>query len=745
MGSVTVGRGQHARTSAAPPRGPAGAAPGGPSWPVRSGMVPALAGGYSDRLETGPDLPAALSAGMAVALVPDRAAGPGPAAGPAAQDWLRSAGKTQLAAAFAESLWHSRELDLLVWIQATSRAAVLSGYAAAMATATGRDQASSCESIAAQFVSWLGETRRPWLVVLDDLADPEDLDGLWPAGPAGRVLVTCADAAAVPSGMRVLPVGLFNSREALSHLMGRLMANPGQRLGAIDLVSVVGLEPVALTQASAVIASSTMSCDRYRDYFARRRGQLTDSSGTPPPASAVTWTLSFERANQLSPDGLAQSLLALAALLDGHGIPATVLTAPAAVGYIAGNGEARAGRESARAALAVLERVGLLTVAPVTAPPTVQISPVLQAALRAAMPQGMLDQAIPLAAQALLQAWPEPETPGWPASGLRSCTMALQQIAGDRLWAGGCHPVLLRAGDSLDQAGLTGPAVEYWRELVTTSEELLGAGHPHTMLAEQRLAEACLAAGRADEAVSWFQRLLDTQAVELGPEHQEVIGTRLRLGHALVAAGELHGAISVLEGVLHDCEEIRGPEDADALGARDELAAAWLAAGRYSDAIAMYRRALAVRERTQGSRDPQTMTTRQGLARAYLANGQAKEAVSAYKRVVADRERALGPDHLDTARARYGLGAAYLRTGKTVPAERVYEQARVDFERLLGPRHPDTLRSRAELALVYSRLGRYGDARALLRDTVGRLEQVLPHGDPLLTELREILADIGDE
>ena len=181
---VTVGSGQHAMASAPPPRGPAAAAGGGPSWPVRSGTVPALAGGYSDRLETAPDLAAALPAGFAVALVPDRAADPGPAGGPgpAAQDWLRSSGKSQLAAAFAESLWHARELDLLVWIQATSRAAVLSGYAAAMATATGRDQASSCESVAAQFVTWLGETSRPWLVVLDDLADPADLDGLWPSG-----------------------------------------------------------------------------------------------------------------------------------------------------------------------------------------------------------------------------------------------------------------------------------------------------------------------------------------------------------------------------------------------------------------------------------------------------------------------------------------------------------------------------------------------------------------------------------
>src|SRR5215469_14213658 len=336
--------------SAAPLRGPAGAVAGRPSWPVRSGIVPALADSYTDRLETAPDLAAALPAGGAVALVPDRAAAPDPAAGPGAPDWPRSSGKTQLAAAFAESLWQSRELDLLVWIQATSRASVLSGYAAATAAATGRDQASSCESVAAQFLSWLSETSHSWLVVLDDLADPADLDGLWPTGPAGRVLVTCADAAAVPRGMQVLPVGLFNSREAVSYLMGRLSANPSQRLGAIDLVSAMGLEPVAVTQASAVIASSTMSCHHYRDNFIGRRQQLTDWSGAPQSASAVTWTLSFERASQLAPGGSVQSVLALCALLDGHGIPATVLTTPAAVSYLAADGTAPAGSGLARAA-----------------------------------------------------------------------------------------------------------------------------------------------------------------------------------------------------------------------------------------------------------------------------------------------------------------------------------------------------------------------------------------------------------
>jgi tetratricopeptide (TPR) repeat protein len=119
--------------------------------------------------------------------------------------------------------------------------------------------------------------------------------------------------------------------------------------------------------------------------------------------------------------------------------------------------------------------------------------------------------------------------------------------------------------------------------------------------------------------------------------------------------------------------------------------------------------------------------------------------VSAYKRVVADRERTLGPDHLDTVKAWHSLGAAYQRTGKTVAAEGLYEQARAGFEQLLGPRHPDALRSRAELARVYHKLGRYGDARALLLNTVNRLQRILPDDDPLILELREILTDIGAE
>jgi tetratricopeptide (TPR) repeat protein len=727
-----------------------GAVPGNGFRPVRIGTVPALAEGFIARAETAPSLAAALRPGTAVALVPDRPGDPGAPGVPGAapdpgdQDWLRSTGKTQLAAAFAESLWQSGEIDLLVWVEATSRASVLAAYGEATAEATSRKQASTSESVGTQFVDWLTETSCSWLVVLDDLADPADLDELWPTGPTGRVLVTASDATAVPDGVQVLPVGPFNSREALGYLMERLTADPSQRLGAVELINELGFAPAALGQATAVIVSSGVSCHDYRDYFIRRRNQLTDSSGASLLPAAVTWRFSFEHSGQLSGGRSAQLLLALAALLDGHGIPRTVLGSPAAGDYLAGGG-APPGSERDGAALVALERAGLLTVESVTTPPTVRISPVLQAALRAVMPEDLRDRTARAVADALLQAWPDPELPGWPASGLQSCAAALRQVTGDLLWAGGCHPMLLRAGESLDRARLTEAAVAHWRDLATTGDRVLGGGHPDTMLACQRLADAYLAAGRPDDAVPWFQWVLDSQSHRRPPDHRDVLESRRRLGHALVAALRFEDAISALERVAADFERICGPGHTETLGARDELAAAYLAAGRHSDAIILYQRTLADRERAQGASHPQTMTTRQGLGDSYLASGRSKEAVSVYKRMAAGRERVLGPDHLDTIMARNSLGAAYQKMGKTAAAEQAYEQARAGFERVLGPRHPDTLRCRVELARIYGRLGRYGDARALLRGTVDRLERTLPKDDPLIRELRDSLADIGEE
>lgn len=632
-------------------------------WPVRCGLVPPLAEGFISRPESASGLGRVVAPGAIVALTSARTASG------SAPDWFGSCGKTQLAVFLAESLWKARELDLLVWITATSRAAILTGFANAAVAAMGVDTAGDAQSLATRFVGWLAETSRSWMVALDALASPWDLDGVWPTGPAGRTLITAADATGLESD-RVRIIGLqgFSRREALSYLMDRLTEDHGQRSGAIDLVDHLGGEPLALVQASSVIGSSTLSCRDYQELFVRKLDQVTRIG--QPSTAAVTWILSVEHADRLSQTGPVQPMLILASWLDGNRIPGTVFTSPSARAYLS-SGHASA--EQAWTAVVTLERAGLLTIDPAPIPPTVMMNSAITVAVRSATPDDLVDQAVNVAARALVEAWPRDEHPPWLSEAFRSCAISLTQLAGDRLWAGDGYRLPFRLGESLENARLTALTASHWSQVAAASDRLLGPGHPESLAASDHLAGAFLAAGRAVEALPWFQRVLTDRTSQLGSEHPAVIAFQMQCGRALIAAGRPREAATVLDRTFRANEKARGADDLGTLDALDALADACLAAGESGDAIRLYRRVLADRERVQGPADPQTLASCQKLGDVHLASKKFKEALANYKRVVEGRERSLGPVHPATIEARDRLASAYHAAGKMATALRLYE------------------------------------------------------------------------
>ena len=714
-----------------------------PAPRFRMGEVPPLAKGFTDRPDTAQGIADIIVPGSAVALVPS------PASAGSPSDWLGACGKTQIAAMIAESLWRSRAIDALIWIAATSRASVLSAFVQASVAATGVEPAGTAESVMTRFVSWLGETSQPWLVVLDDLPETTYVDGLWPTGPAGRLLVTSRQPAIAAGwrGTHVIPVGFFSVREALGCLTERLSANPVQRLGAIDLVETLGREPLALAQASAVVASSTLDCLAYRDLFVRRRQQIGVSAGEMPSAAMLTWTLSLARAESLLPGTSVRLMLALVALLDGHGIPGAVFRTSAVATYLGGAATPFSAVTDPRPAwdtLLAVERAGLISVDRNVTPPTVLISSAVQAAIRLAAPAEAQELAARAAASALLEAWPADEPEPCTADRLRANAASLQDSAADVLWTGNCHPLLLRVGQSLDEARLAGPAVTYWRDLAARCDTKLVPGHADARVVAVRLAAAYLAAGHADEAVLWYRRVLAEQGRDLAPGHPTVVSARIGLARALIVAGQPADAVSVLLQAVGECEQYRGPGHPDTLGARDELAAAYQAAGDVVAASRLLARSLTDRERLQGPRDPRTMAIRDRLAAACLAEGKIKDAVSHYKQVLGDRQKVLGRDHPDTLATGASLAAAYQAAGRMPAAMQLSGQCCADSERVLGPDHPDTLARMANLAQLYCEVGQVEDAEVLLRRTAARCERVLPPGDPLTQAVQESLASIEE-
>ena len=709
--------------------------PAGPdiSWPVQSGPVPPLARGLSARHESAPGLEQVLLPGRAVLLAPEQAA--------KAPDWQAATGKTQLAAYAARSLRWPGGLDLVAWVDAASRASVLSGYAEA-ASRLGLDRSGDAEAAAARFAAWLRSTPRPWLVVLDDLRDPADLEGLWPAGAAGRLILTADDPEAAGGRATVLPVGCFTAREAIAYLSGRLLADPDHRVGQLDLALELGGEPAALAHASAVIETSELACRDYQEIFRRRRALLERAGTGRVPAAAVTWTMSAEHAEILRPGAGTWPLLVLAALLSRHGIPLAVLTAPAACRYL-GAGDGSAGAERAWAVVRALGNAGLLDIDEAG---VARMSAALQASVRAAAAPELTEQAIGAAADALVEAWPK-DQPGAPlAAVLRSCAASLLQAGGDALWAGGrCHQVLLAAGHSLNAAGLAGPAAAWWQQLTERSTRLLGERHADTVVAGALLADALLAAGRAGDSVTWSEWVLAEREGTFGPDHRATIAARAGLGRALTAAGRPQDAIPLLEEAARHAERVCGPGDDATMSAVEEHAAACLAADRPGDAARLLKRALAAREKTRGREDPVALATAGRLAAVYLGAGQFRDAIAHYEKVLARRERALGPHHPDTLAACADLARACGAAGRVGPALLRYQQAAAGYEQALGPGDRTTLACQGELARANYDAGYVGDAVKILRAAIASASEALSPDDPAARALRDLLAEITDD
>ncbi|MFC4149861.1 DnaJ C-terminal domain-containing protein [Micromonospora mangrovi] len=296
------------------------------SWPHRVGLVPGLADQRLDRLAD-QDLAAALT-GEQTVMVCQVLAG------------LGGVGKTQLAANLAHQWWQHRRVDLLLWASATSRSAVLTRYAQAAADITGVEDPNP-EDAAVRLLAWLSSTDRRWLVVLDDLTDPQDLTGLWPpTTPTGRTVVTTRRRdAALLAGRRLVDVGVFDPAEAVTYLHAKLAGHPDRLDQAQELAADLGFLPLALAQAAAYLMDRGLTCGEYRKRFADRRRRLAELMPDTLPDGhqatvATTWSLSIELADAMAPAGLARPLLELASHLDPNGVPTTVFTTLAALRYL---------------------------------------------------------------------------------------------------------------------------------------------------------------------------------------------------------------------------------------------------------------------------------------------------------------------------------------------------------------------------------------------------------------------------
>ncbi|MFC8851518.1 tetratricopeptide repeat protein [Streptomyces sp. NPDC057144] len=675
-------------------------------------------------------------------------------------------GKTQLAADYALTAWDNGSggnLDVLVWITASTRTAVVAGYAQAGVELCRADP-DEPEQAARAFLAWLapktGANPCRWLIVLDDVADPGDLRGLWPpASPHGRTLVTTRrrDAALAGEGHRLVEVGLFTQVEAVAYLSRALAAHsreePEQQLTA--LASDLGYLPLALAQAAAYLIDSGDDAATYRELLANRATTLADTApdGLPDDQAlplAATWSLSIDRADTLRPAGLAHPMLELAALLDPNGIPQTVLTSAPALAHLTAH-RTRTGHGSTGGAapippgdvaraLRALHRLSLIDHTPGTPHRAVRVHQLIQRTTRDVLTADQHAQLARTAANALLAAWPQIERDTALAQSLRANATVLTSHAEQVLYRPDPHAVLYRTGRSLGEAGQVTAARDHYQHLTDSITSHLGPDHPDTLAARAHLAHWRGKAGDAAGAAAALTELLEHAVRVLGPDHPNTFTTRIHLASWRGEAGDAAGAATVFAELVEHLVRVLGPDHPNTLTTRIHLASWRGRAGDAAGAAAAFAELVEHLVRVLGPDHPNTIAAQYGTAVWRGKAGDAAGAAAALTELLEHVARVLGPDHPNTLTTRIHLAHWRGRAGDAAGAAAALTELLEHVARVLGPDHPDTLATRNDLAHWRGEAGDPAGAAAAYGELLVARTRVLGPDHPHTLAARNNLA-----
>ncbi|MEV8510205.1 NB-ARC domain-containing protein [Actinoplanes sp. NPDC051475] len=694
------------------------------AWPVLIGRVPPLADHRQDR-PADRDLRAAARTVVVCQVL----------------SGLGGVGKTQLAAGLAHRLWRLRAVDLLIWVSASSRTGILTSYGEAAAAVTGAADIDP-EVAAVRLLAWLGTTNRRWLVVLDDVVEPQDLAGLWPPdGPHGRTVVTTRrrDAGLV-GGRQLIDVDVFTPEEALLYLRKKLSKHPDRLDQAAALAADLSYLPLALAQASAYLIDQGLTCADYRRRLADQRRRLADLAPHALPDEhratvAATWSLSIGQADRLAPRSVGRPVLELASLLHPNSIPTGLFTTAAMVRYCTSRLGSSVDADDLHDAVWLLHRFNLATIDPATS--TVRVHALVQRAVREATEPGRTHDLVITAADALLAIWPDSERDPATNEVLRANADALCANAEFPLWnRHGCHAVLRRAGESLEHSGIVGATLTYWQQMHATGARLLNQTDPTLLFFRYKVAHARGEAGEHLAAAVAMEHVLSDQVKVLGRDDPAVLLSRGGIAWWRRMAGDTAGAVAAFETLFAERTRVLGPDHYLTLSARTNLVAWHADPDDPASAVAEFSRLLTDLTRVLGPRHPTTLGARGDLLRwKGMRNVEAAKTLVEMRKLLQETVETLGPSHQVSLATHCDLADL---TGKVLGPESavaVYDDVLAHQIPALGPDHPKTLAARGARADWWGKAGHAVRAAEGLRDVMADQIRVLSaeHPDTVAT------------
>ncbi|KAJ5701450.1 hypothetical protein N7488_008998 [Penicillium malachiteum] len=641
-------------------------------------------------------------------------------------------GKSQLAVEYCYRARENSPQTWVFWVHSSNAARFEQGYdrIANQAKIAGRQ--SSGIDLLKSVLNWFEDTRRKWILVLDNVDDNEFLyepryfdkdDGgarmslfdFLPRSVNGSIIMTTRSkkiAQKFTEDRDVIQIDPMSQAHAQALLEAKLsdQVKADSNDDVAKLAELLEFMPLAIVQAAAYIKQQAPLCSikQYIEQFeisdSQRFKLLEYEAGHPrrhweaSNSVLITWQLSFDQIRTTHPS--AADLLSLMSFFDRHAIPGLLL------------------HITAEAQVQVPE-----IVAPSTSEPKIQTSHSKERFSIRRMKEKVsnrLHKIRPSPRQtSVYSSNPGPVTP--PNDEVPPNSLCLEgdnfqdniSILRDYSFVAiGRDPTLfemhrlvqLATRKWLEANGKT----DKWRQ------EFIGRLHKvldddedeteqHRILCRSLLPHVELAMSQRPSPNELLSRWAELLA--LGALHAQLTGNLwMMLSFATTSANamrQLHGtnsedtmAIVLLSGTAH------------------------LQLGHYTKAEALFREVLNASESTIGPQNPIRISALHDLALVYQWQGRLEEAETEGVKVVELRKQILGVDDSVTLLSMGNLALVYQLQGRWKEARILGEEVLERRKRLLGEEHTDTIAAISLLVMTYQSEGRFSEAQKLAQNAV---------------------------
>jgi tetratricopeptide (TPR) repeat protein len=510
---------------------------------------------------------------------------------------LGGIGKTQTAVEYAYR--YRDDYHAVLWVNAATRDELVTSFVG-LATLLNLPERQEHDQpkIVAAVKHWF-TAHDGWLLIVDNADDLAMAGEFLPTGGKGHLLLTTR-AHAVGALANGIEVEKLDSQQGMLLLLRRAKvlrldasleeAPLADRTAAAAIVQEMDGLPLALDQAGAFIEETQSSVSDYLQRYRQRQDVLLQRRGGTgkehPEPVATTWSLSFERVEQLDP--LAAELLRCCAFLAPDAIPEQMII----------DGALELGKllqPVAENALLLDEALGTLLrfslVQRKRDEHTFSIHRLVQAILKASMNSKKQGQYAEKMVKAVKQAFPDvTDYRNWPRCQqyLPHAQICVDLIGTWEFTFPEARRLFYRLGYYLYDRAQYNEAEPLFKRAIALVEKTLGKEHPELAVNLNDLASLYQTQGKYQEAEPLYQRAITIGEKTLGPEHPNLAIRLNNLALLYQTQGKYEEAEPLFKRAISIDEKRLGPEHPGLATELNNLALLYQTQGKYEEAEPLY-------------------------------------------------------------------------------------------------------------------------------------------------------------